>query len=160
MLFERVDGDLTISNLCGGTYQVVIYPTAYPACEHSFWADLQPAIFGVQGSEVDGVLTSGKSLQSLKEGELAVAVSPNPADGPVKVTISGLPTKPAAASSQYMVSFLDGNGRVQRREVVPVAAVGVTTTFPLNIGELPSGAYVVRVVRTDGAEGAVSLVVR
>jgi hypothetical protein len=153
---EGVEGDFLIDGMCDGSYRVRVFPDGYLSCVK----EMDVFLKGSGKAIGDVTYKENALLAKLVEGELLVEVTPNPADGPVMVNVSGLPSKKQTRGKGLSVQILKGDGQVLQRFAVAESRDGVTTSFPLDLGDFSGGVYLVRVVRGDEAEGTGRVVVR
>jgi len=150
--FEDVSGDITISGLCDKSYQVIIYATAYPQCAKSFSVNLFPTVIAGKA----GVAAGETIGNNLKEGELLVQATPNPASEPVTVTVFSRPAE-AATGQNLAVTLLTESGLTVERRTI--SRTGSKTTFPLEAQRFKPGVYLIRVVSDNGKEEGIGKLV-
>lgn len=142
--------------MCDGSYRVRVFPDGYLSCVK----EMDVFLKGSGKAIGDVTYKENALLAKLVEGELLVEVTPNPADGPVVVKVSGLPPKKRLGGKGLAVQLVGADGAVLQRFAVAESRNGVTTSFPLDLGGFSGGVYLVRVVREDEAEGTGRVVVR
>lgn len=150
--YDDVSGDIAIPGLCDKPYNIVIYATAYPQCAKNFYVDFTPTI----GTK-NNLVTDETMVSNLKQGELLVQATPNPASTPVTVTVFSLPLAESVAGDNFSVSLLSESGKVMERRTV--ARTGSKSTFPLETQRFKPGVYLIRVVSASGKEEGIGKLV-
>ena len=154
LLFENVDGDLTIDGLCARFYTIEVFPTRFPTCGKTFTANMQNVIIAGAKSKDEP-----SALATLADNQFLVEATPNPADGPVTVAVYQNSKEEELPAGKLEITVLTETGAALQR--LSVARAGRKTTFTLDAARLRPGAYLIRVVASAGdAEGTGRLIVK
>ncbi|MEM6771394.1 MAG: T9SS type A sorting domain-containing protein [Bacteroidota bacterium] len=160
LVFEQVSGDLTIDNLCNTTYEVEVFPTAYPSCGKTFTVAMNSLESGLlNNAPASPPKNKLAIIANLQPQELYVEATPNPTTGPVTITVYSGPQATISPGEKLEVTLLNGSGA--RLERFTVTQTGTMTAFPLTGAKLRSGTYLVQVrAGKDQKEGICRLVVQ
>jgi hypothetical protein len=168
LIYDQVNGDLTIGELCNTNYDIEVFPTQYPTCGKYFkvamntldGGKINPAPRLERDREPATAPTDKQAIVlALKPNELLVEATPNPTFGPVTITVYSAPQAVIQPGEKLDVTLLSGSGAAVQRFSTP--RTGTTTAFLIPDSKLRSGTYLVQVRTGKGQkEGVCRLVVQ